>query len=242
MCEVIHVPHQQSYDVYVSSFRDETRRAKMIQRCIDCGLEATIYNFTENDPKIHEVAACVGDPNASGRFLVVFNWLRLCHDFYHNSTNDYCVMMEDDIYLKKSIKVDIMNAIEVMKNMNYPIMLLGYLMTYTPDQAGFLKFTEDDQGFSFYHYPDDLWGSHCFIINKPQAKYFLDKYTIEYIATLYGTGGDWIFTKDALNGNRALMFPPLAVEMGLVRTTHQGQIDFHRNCSDFQYNQHIYTA
>lgn len=241
MCEVIDVPHQQPYEVYISSFRDEARRNKMRQRCEDCGLSASIYNFTENDSKIHDVAAVLGDPSASGRFLVVFNWLRLCHDFYHHSTKEYCVIMEDDIYLKKSIKYDINNALEVMKTLNYHIMLLGYLMTCTPDQAGYLKFAYDNDGFSYYHYPDELWGSHCFIITKPQAKYFLDKYTIEHIATLHGTGGDWIFTKDPVDNQRGLMFPPLAVEEGVVRTDHWAQISFHRNCSDFQYNSHIYT-
>ena len=148
--------------------------------------------------------------------------------------------MEDDIYLKKSIGYDILMAIQAMQSLNYHIMLLGYLMTYTPEEGGFQKIAEQG-GFSYHHFPDDLWGSHCFIITRLQAQYCLDKYTIEHIATLHGTGGDWIFTKDAIDGRRALMFPPLAVEEGKVKCDHASQIIFHRNCSDYQYNPLVYT-
>ncbi|HSW76502.1 MAG TPA: hypothetical protein VLG50_05630 [Candidatus Saccharimonadales bacterium] len=235
MCEVIHVPRcEQAYEVSIASFRDDARRLKMIKRCQEVGLSANVYHFTENDPRINDVSTILGNPDASKHFVVIFNWLRLCHDFYYHSTKSWCVMMEDDIYLSKSIIYNIPHAIAAMQQLNVDIMLLGYLMTCTPDQAGYQKVSSDSHGFSYYSYPDDLWGSHCFVISKTQAKYFLDKYTNEYIATLQGTGGDWIFTKD---GPRAMMYPPLAVEEGYIKCQdHWGQISFHRNCSDYQYN------
>ena len=44
---------------------------------------------------------------------------------------------------------------------------------------------------------------------------------------------DWIITK--LTGSCAFVWPPLAIEEGEVATDDQGQKDFHKRCTDFQF-------
>lgn len=221
------------YDIYVNSFKDDFRDGKMSKRFYETGLTAKIYKFNENDPRAYTVAD--NRPELSrGQYGNLFSFLTMIEDFYNYSDKEYAVILENDVFLKKNIAFELKKACEIHKNLGLDILLIGYLSTCTPAEMGFEEITNNQcYEYKCYRFPDDLWGSHGFIINKKHAKYFMDKYTIEYVTTLTDVGGDWIYSKD---GNRALMYPPLVVEEGYVKTDHYGQITYHMNCRNYQYN------
>src|SRR4029079_3476175 len=115
------------------------------------------------------------------------------------------------------------------------VLLIGYLLNCSPEQYGCTKINH-----RYYDYPDNLWGSHAFILTKPQALYFIQKYTVDYVVNHQDEVfcSDWVYTKQ---GRKALLYPPLIIEEGDVLTDHLGQIMFHRDCKNFLYIPDIYT-
>jgi hypothetical protein len=92
-----------------------------------------------------------------------------------------------------------------------------------------------------HRYPNDLWGAHMYMFSRVHAKAMLDRFTPEYAYSCVGTSSpfcsDWQITKF---GNRGLISPVLGVEEGEVKTDHQGQIDYHRQCSNAHYTPELF--
>jgi len=78
-----------------------------------------------------------------------------------------------------------------------------------------------------------------YLISRPYAIFLIEKYTTDWAQRNLHKPycSDWIITK---NGNQALIYPPLGVEEGGVNTDNQGQIDFHKSCKEYLFNENNY--
>lgn len=154
---------------------------------------------------------------------------------------EYGCFLEDDVYLKKTFNKDIVNLINKMEELKLDLLLIGYLINYKPyEESNWHKVLDSSMILRYY---DRLWGSQGYLITKNHATHLINKYNEDYLdRILKGENltpflADWTLTKD---GNRALVWPMLAVEEGIVSKTEQDQIDFHKSCKDFSYNPQEY--
>ena len=81
-----------------------------------------------------------------------------------------------------------------------------------------------------------------YLITRNYAKFLLDNYYYDYSDktlndnSIKQFSADWIITK---NGNRALIYPMLAVEDGNANSGHYGQDKFHIDCHNFNINENL---
>ena len=220
------------YKLYIVNYKDNDRRQKMTNRFNKIGID---FEFTNgvgpNDQRIKDYQGI--SP------MSMLAYMDVMKKFY-DSGNDkdgpfYCIICEDDIYVRKTFKDDILKVIKDFDTMKLDILLLGYLLNR--------KIVFDDvytpKSYTYHSYPDDLWGAQMCMFSRKHIKYFLDKYTVEWAINNRDKpfSGDWILTKD---GNRSIIYPMLAVEEGGTKSTHQGQIDFHKQCSLVNYDPNLY--
>ena len=236
MNQIINVGEQPNvYNIYVSSFNNPERESKMIERFNQVGVGAQIYSNVVDDYRVKRIMDGGGDPTIKRTYGSFYSILCMIEDFYI-SDKEYGVFLENDVYLHKNLKDELTYACYKLTELNLDILLVGYLLNTTPENYG-CRLVHTDNFNNFYQYDDHLWGSHGFILNKKQAKYFKDKYTVEYAldpSRVEIMCSDWVFTK--ASKNRMLLFPPLIVEEGIVETDHEGQIRFHQECKDYLYN------
>jgi hypothetical protein len=127
--------------------------------------------------------------------------------------------------------------------MNLDLLLLGYLTQYTIDEnhSGiYLKGpkSSSDHPFSYYSFPDSIWGAQMYMLSRTQAYSLLLKYSPPY-ADLSMTNNsmnpfnsDWTITKE---GNRALIYPMVALEDGKTKYEDMGQYILHQDCHKSNY-------
>ena len=235
MCEIIPIGREQIYDVYINSFNDPQRHGRMIRRFEEVGVEAKLYNYIANDPRCYEILEYNKKDPRTIHYGNFYSMLRIIEDFYNHSTKEYCVIFENDVFLKKSLAYDLPKACKMLTKLNLDVLLIGCLLTCTPEQMGYQRIYRDEDLNDYFSYDDNLWGGHGFIIHRKHAKWLMDTLTFEYASKLEGVGSDWIYSK-ICPGNRALRWVPLVVEEGFVKAEDQGQRNYHMQCRNFQYN------
>jgi hypothetical protein len=156
-------------------------------------------------------------------------------DFFENTNSDYCIVCEDDIYISRNFHQELEEAVYNFRKLDLDVLLLGYLLNFKIENNYFPLIG----GHSYHKYPDDLWGSQMYMISRKHAKYLLEKYTIEWAKSNKDKpfSPDWTLTKE---GNRALIYPMMAVEEGIVKCDHPGQISFHKSVFECNYNPNKY--
>ena len=227
-----------SYDIYCLSYKNPERKAQMETRFnqlkIDCIFSDGVDN---NDPRIAN--------NEGVGWSMMLGALDIIQQFY-NSDKEFGIFCENDVYLHKDLKTILPGVIEDFRLMDLDILLLGYLIPFKIKSyyQGFeLKSDDTNLKYVYYNYPNDLWGGQMILFSKTYAKTILDTYTIEYAImartnnTLPPFSGDHTITK---NGNRAIIYPMLAVETADKISGHWGQDAFHENCKICNYNPDIY--
>jgi hypothetical protein len=223
--------------IYCFSFGNPDRKQRLEERFTTLGLNCNFIKPTEAN-ELKESNKYVIHTGFERAYAVMEDHLRMIKYFYETG-KPFGIMCEDDIYLRKSFKTDLPYIINEMKRLELDILLLGYLLPDKPYCVnGYYPFV--DGSYSYHRYDNDLWGAEMYLITHAHAKYLLDKYTPQWASDNHGKHpfcSDWTITKD---GNRAMIYPMLAVEEGHVNTDHTGQIDFHRRCSQFQYNPNYY--
>lgn len=230
-------------DFYCISFNNRERKEAMEGRFSRLGVTAKFFgSVTVRDPRIQVYEI----PDEIKRaWAITYEQLDMINDFYLHSEKEFGIFCEDDIFIHKDIISYLPRITQDFKQLNLDILLLGYLTSYKIEEY-FTDYTLKGQmepPFKYHNYPNDLWGSHMYMVSKESAKKILDTYYNGYIDkmlldnTLPYFSPDWTITKF---GNRALIVPILGVESGVVSTTHQGQIDFHRQCFQFHYNADLF--
>jgi GR25 family glycosyltransferase involved in LPS biosynthesis len=166
---------------------------------------------------------------------ITYGHLNILKDFYYNTNSKYALICEDDIIIHKDIK-NILNKVILDFNiLDLDILLLSYMMPY--NIKGYVSsvyplkvYMPDESEFKYYDYPSYLSGTQMYIISKTYAKYILDKYySINYRSTSN-------FSIDKIliqNGNKALIYPMLAIE-------NKDQKDlYHKLCHKIHYNENF---
>ena len=229
-----------NYDIYCLSFKNPIRKAQMESRFKQLEINCSFYDGVGmDDPRIL-------NNNSDGGWSIMLGALDIIKNFYDNSEKEFGIFCEDDVYIHKDFKLMLPKIIEDFKLMNLDVLLLGYLIQFKIESnyIGFeFKSNSNDLNYKYHNYPNDLWGGQMFMFSKKHAKYLLDKYTIEYAINSLNNNtstpfsGDWTLTK---KGNRALIYPMLAVETADKKYGHYGQDTFHENCKNCNYNPKIY--
>lgn len=231
--------------IYVINFNDIIRKNNMIKRfkSIELNLIFTdpVYitdsrldfdNTTKVDPtKV--------DPTKVDKrtWAIMLQHLDSIRHFYNNTTYDYCIVCEDDILISKNFKTDLKDIINNFNKLDLDILLLGYLLPLKLHNNYFK--VKKITGYNYHEYPDDLWGSQMYLINRRYANFLLTKYTIEFAINNLDKpySPDWTITK---NCNRAIIYPMLALEEGDNKSNNISQNDFHRKCFENNYDPDIY--
>ena len=221
-----------NYDIYVLSYNNHEREQNMIRRLKQVGTTANICTFLENDKRCQEAAD--NGYQRLHQLKCFFNHLAMMEEFVNNSSKEYGIFLENDIYLRKTLTKDLIIVTDNMKKLDLDVLLIGYLINDKPESFGCKHYHTDEDNNKYYRYGSDLWGTQGFILTKAQAKHYINKYTVKYILSSDEViSADWIYTKQ---GNKSLLYPPLVVEEGSVNCTDQPQIRFHASCNSFLYN------
>ena len=219
--------------IYVINFNDELRKNKMIERFKKVNLELKItHPVYQSDSRLN-----FENPKLPKRTCsIMLQHLDSIKDFITNTTSDYCIVCEDDILISKNLNNDRPNIICQFSKLKLDILLLGYLMPYKIENE---HFKMKENSYSYLNYPDDLWGSQMYLISRFYGLFLLNKYTIDYAKTHENEpySPDWVITK---NGNRAILYPMIALEEGDSKSDHQGQNDFHKRCFECNYKEGLF--
>ena len=226
--------------VYIVNFKDDLRRERMTERFQTVGMG---INFVPpvlvEDSRIKDLDSRLDKRTC----CVMLQHMDSIKHFYMYSDCEYCIVGEDDVLLSKYFKRDLPGVIKNFKMLELDLLLLGYMFshkiynTYFPVKHGF---------YSYNEYPNDIWGSQLYMISRKQAKFLLDKYTIQFAIDHLGEDAspdkmffspDWSLTKE---GNRAVLIPMLAMEEGNVKNDDWSQNVFHKESFDANYVLDIY--
>ena len=225
-----------SVKFYTFSYNNPTREANMRRRFSEENLILNFVNSVDNsDPRL--AAAPI---EVRRNWAIMFNHLDMLTEFL-NSTVEFGIFCEDDIFIRRNLKEILPEIVQATKRRSLEIVLLGYLLPFKPVeiQIRHAQFAEQGPNFTFHNFSDETWGSQMYMLSRPAATRLLHKYNSAYALetltnpSLTPFSPDWTLTKD---GRRAAIYPMLAVEEGIVVTSHQGQIDFHRNCFNAQFD------
>jgi GR25 family glycosyltransferase involved in LPS biosynthesis len=233
-----------NYDIYCLSFNNLKRRREMENRFKQLDITCSFYDgVNNNDPRIF-------NNNGFGAWSCMIGHIDMIKNFYDNSEKEFGIFCEDDIFIHKDFVKTLPDVIEDFKLMELDILLLGYLIPFkiSSEYNGFeFKSVNNNSNnnlkYVYHNYTNDLWGSQMYMLTKKHAKYLLDNYNIEYAIrslndnTLQPFSSDWTITK---KGNRALIYPMLAVETADKKCGHQGQDTFHENCKNVNYDPNMY--
>lgn len=228
-------------DFYCLSFQNEKRKTAMENRFKNLGIDAYIYEgVTFNDERIAR-----RDLNAITKRVWSFTYghFDIIREFYFNSEKEYGIFCEDDIIIRKDFAEQLPKIIENFEKMNLDMLLLGYLTQYMIDKNNcnfYLKGPDatEEHPFSYHNLPNFIWGAQMYLLSRKQAGELIHKYAPPYAdltltnSSLNPFNSDWTITKE---GNRALIFPMMAIEDGKTKYSDNGQQNFHDECHKNNY-------
>jgi len=234
--------------VYIVNYKNNERKTKMTDRFNAVGINPIFINEVHsNDDRLNYDI----DIGTKRIWSIMLQHLDCIRDFFENSNKSHCIVCEDDIYISKSITNDIGNIVKNFDELKLDILMLGYLLNEKIDNTNYyhnqyFPILLNNEGNSLndkyiYHsYPDDIWGTQMYLISRNYADFLLNKFTPEFAFENINNlnyNPDWIITK---NGKRALINPMIAVEEGVNLSNHIGQIIFHKQCFECNYDPNVY--
>lgn len=195
-------------EYYCLNYNNEIRRKSMTERFNKLNLSVKMFNGVHH--KDQSISILKGHLEMLTAFLA--------------SGSDYAIIMEDDVLITKDFNERLPNIIKDFEDLKLDILLLGYLINYTPSDN--MKIRD-----CYYKYDDHLWGTQCYVISRQFCKWFLFDYPLDVNC---GVGIDSLITKF---GNRAMVFPPVIIEDGLTLYHCENQRRFHKSCYQFCNNE-----
>jgi len=217
---------------YCLSFNDEYKKKSMENRFRQLEIECKFFPGVKHDDTRLKYART---KISKRQWSMTYGHLDIIYDFYYNNINKYAIICEDDILIHKNFKEIFKKVVSDFNILDLDILLLGYIIPY---KIGYDNITSNyalkrpmdlNAPFKYHQYPEYLSGSHMYMITKDFAKYLLDKYYNNFAGF-----DDNIFMIDKTiirKGNRALIYPMLAVE-------NQYQQDkYHKLCNKIHYNE-----
>jgi GR25 family glycosyltransferase involved in LPS biosynthesis len=217
--------------VYSFSFNNPERMKRMNHR-----FESVGYPIHWIPPVLTSDVRIPTDETSKRTYAIMLNHLDMIMAFL-GSKYEYGVFCEDDIYIRRDFATQLDAAIDGYNRHSLDVLLLGYLMNYTPltFQTHYSN-TLLETPLSFMSYEDGLWGSQMYMMNKAAARKVVEAFQDSSSVKAYYSP-DWTITKF---GRRAIVYPMLAVEEGNVVTDHVGQAEFHKQCTAIHYDPKIH--
>jgi len=236
----------EDYQFYCLSFNSVDRKENMTRRFKTIGIDCIFY----------EGVSC-GDDRITGRNIssrvwsCIYGHLDMISEFYYNSDKQFGIFCEDDLYLNKNLKLLIPKIMVDFVFMNLDVLLLGYLINFEiKNDTNHFKnknTLQNSNEYKYYDFPNDLWGSQMYMLSRNSAKKILDKYSFSsgyadktlLDSSLINFSADWIITK---YGNKAIVYPMLAIEDNQTHYDHSGQYEYHKSCFDFNFDTNIFIT
>lgn len=226
--------------IYIVSYKNEERKRRMKERFDKLGFEVHFTKEVEkDDPRL--ISYDIKDTEKR-IWAIMLQHLDGLRDFYYNTDYQYCIGGEDDVHISKDFANDIPDIIKHFEEMKLDVLMLGYLLSYTINNncsmhQHYFPILKKTEKYLYQGYPDDIWGSQLYLVSRSYVKTLLDKYTPEFAFTTKEDiqyNPDWIITKV---GKRALINPMIAVEEGVNLSEDTSQIEFHKKCFKYHYEE-----
>jgi hypothetical protein len=226
---------------YCLSFQNPERKSAMEERFQKLGVEVFMYpGVTFDDERIFGRDI---HHHTKRTWSFTYGHFDLIREFYFNSENEYGIFCEDDIFIRKDFIQHLPKLIENFEAMHLDLLLLGYLTQYTIDKNHHGIYPKgpsatEDHPFSYYNLPDSIWGAQMYMLSRNQAWELITKYSPPYAdltitnSSMIPFNSDWTITKE---GNRALIFPMIALEDGKTQYIDGGQHNYHQECHHNNY-------
>ena len=236
----------QNYQFYCLSFNNERRKENMQRIFKDIDINCKIYEGVSSDDV--RLSKCTNS-HQSVVFSCMYGHLDMINDFYYNTNKDYGIFCEDDIAIHKDLKTLMPNIIRDFSFMKLDVLLLGYLLPFKLEPyVNYIHFPikyiqPNNQQCRYYNYPNDLWGTQMYMLSRDSAKKLLDKYNYGYAddslcnKTDVPFSADWTLTKD---GNRAMIYPMLALENNTSYHHDIGQRNLHQGTFNIHYSENLF--
>jgi GR25 family glycosyltransferase involved in LPS biosynthesis len=226
---------------YCINYKDDERKKRMQNRFKYFNYD---LKFVPGVEKTDHRLQNFDDSLDKRTFSIMLQHLDSIHDFVSSDTDSgsdrYCVICEDDIMISRNLKEDFPEIIRTYNKLNLDVLLLGYLVSFKIE-PWFTYFPVKEKTDKYYYmgYPDDLWGAQMYFFSLESAKKMLEKYYNNDSAILsdHPFNPDWTLTKF---GNRAIIYPMVAVEEGGTKTDHEMQNSFHLACHKMNYNPDVH--
>jgi len=220
------------YRVYCSSYNNPARKEEMKERFSKVDIDITFLpGVSPDDPRIGPDRL-----NKKGD-CVMYCHLDMLQEFLKGDA-EFGILCEDDIYIRKTFKHDILIAIDGFKRLNLNVLLLGYLTGYYPCLSNVLFHTPLETPYAFLNVYKELWGTQMFMVSRESAKMMLERFSDPYKTekTVY-FASDWTLTKVERN---ACLYPMLAVEKIYPERGNSSDDRFHRQNEKLHYNSEFY--
>ena len=228
-------------NVYCINFKNEERKERMKERFKKVQMENNLI-FTKpvylTDSRLDNIESIEVKRNTA----ILYQHIDSLIHFLENTDNQYTIVCEDDILISSEFKERLPSIIKYFEELNLDVMLLGYLLPYEIDMTTclhkqYFKVLKEDTDYKFHEYPDDMWGSQMYLLNRDYAKFIVNKYYVEKVHEKPLTP-DWTITKDTIK--RALINPMMALEEGVNVSDNQEQIDYHKQVYETHFKEGKY--
>ena len=238
---------------YCLNYNNEQRKKDMQRRFDTLKLKCVFspgVNFA--DKRISDYSELIDD--ATKRvWSCMYGHLDMIHDFYYNTNKDFGIFCEDDIYLHKNLYNYLPRICLDFMSLKLDVLLLGYLLQTDPNDGSDFTMKRlfiNGSPFTYYSFPDYVWGTQMYMLSRSHAKYLLDKYglppngSICYAErttsdkSITPFSADWTLTKE---GNRAIITPIVVVEDNATDYAHDGQGSFHKKCFELHFKENLFV-
>jgi len=227
--------------IYCLSHNNDERK-QTIQRIFkNQNRNVKIYNGVDyTDPRIQGRDL---NPNTKRCWSMMYGHLDMIQMFL-NTTQEHGIFCEDDIIIRKDFGANINQFIHNFIELKLDILLLGYLCS-NHVHGKFANFKEKptNSHYKYYDYNANLdagvWGAQMYMLSRKSAEFIINKYAIEYAdrtmtdPNLPAFSPDWTITKE---GNKAMIWPIVAIEDGKSQYEDEGQAQCRRDCFALSYS------
>lgn len=223
---------------YGLSYNNSERKQRLKDQFAKENLDINICEGVSfSDPRIN----CVSTRINKKAWSIMWGHLDMLKKFLETDAL-YGIFCEDDILLRKGFAKFIPEVISVFNRYNLDIMLLSYLFPNKP-----IQFKHDlpllEEPISYFRYYNNVWGTQMYMLSRTIAKKFIETYNLNYAlkstrdSSLNPFCADMILTK---YGNRALIYPMLAIEEVNIDNPQNEQDTFHKKCYDIHKHKRYY--
>lgn len=221
---------------YCVNFKNESRRQRMTDRFEKLNIPLNFVPGVElDDPRV-----CFDYVTDKRTACIMLQHVDSLRHFIENSTNNYCIVCEDDILISKNLKTDLAEFIEIYENLSLNVLLLGYLVSFKIEDwfSSFVVKASTDK-YKYTTFPDDVWGSQMYLVSRKNAIDMVQRYTHEFMRDTpqIPFNPDWTLTK---YGSRLLVNPMVAVEEGTTQIGDNAHNEFHARCYQANFNSNIH--